>query len=340
MKLNDLINKTPLWYPADGAGDPPATPPAGDPPATPPAGDPPATPPAGDPPATPPAGDPPATPPAGEAKLWWEGDGYKPAQEWMTKKGLLVEDQNDATTKAIEGWRNAEARLGKPAESMMDRPDKDQPLAEFMRANAETFGLPDKPEGYELPDLKLPEGMKFDEALMNGARQIAFDEGMPPAALEKMASLYAEHVGGLFGEDLQEEKKAKDEMHATLKKEWGDQTDAKKELAKSAFQVLADNVGMDADEQLVAARALSKNHGDAMVVKMFAGLADMIGEDSLVGLGKGGGFTTTPAEAKAKIAELKAKDGPYAKAIATKDKVKMAEYEAELARLNKIRAGE
>ncbi len=322
MKLATMINRQPLWYPADGAGDPPA----GDPPATPPAGD-------------PPAGDPPATPPAGETKLWWESDGYKASSDWMGNKGLQVEDQNDATSKAIEGWRNAEARLGKPAESIMDRPTKDQSTAEFMRANAELFGLPDKVEGYEMPNLNLPEGMQVDEDLMNGARQIAFDESLPPVALEKVIGLYVGKMTKLYEEPADELKKSNDEMRSTLQKGWGDQTDAKIDRAKSAFQFLAEKAGMDEDEQLNAAKAMSKEHGDPMVLKMFDGLASMMGEDKLEGLGSGGGFTTTPAEAKAKIAAMKAPDSEYNQAVKVKDTKKILELEKELSRLNKIRAG-
>ncbi len=276
----------------------------------------------------------------GDEKLWWEGETYAPAKDWMTKKDLLKEDQGEVLGKAIEGWRNAEARLGKPAESLMDRPAEGQTTAEWMRANAETFGLPDKPEGYELPELNLPDGMPVDDELMNGARQIAFEEGIPPAALEKLQGLYAERMGTIVGNADGNLKKANDEMRATLQKDWGDQTDAKIGQAQTAFQALAEAAGMDADEQLAAASALSKQTGDPMVMKMFASLADLMGEDSLKGLGSGAGLTTTPAEAKAKKAQLMASDGPWSKAMKAGDKAKQAEISKEIARLNKIVAQE
>lgn len=319
-KLMNMINFTPLWHPANegGAGGDGGQGDGGDAGGEGNGG----------------TGD--AGEGGGDKKLWWEGETYAPSKDWMTKKDLLKEDQGEVLGKAIEGWRNAEARLGKPAESLMDRPAEGQSTAEWMRANAETFGLPDKPEGYELAELKLPEGMPVDDELMNGARQIAFEEGIPPAALEKLQTLYAERMGAIVGNTEGDLKKANDEMRADLQKDWGDHTDAKIDQAQTAFQALAEAAGMNADEQLAAASALSKNNGDPMVMKMFASLAGLMGEDTLKGLGSGAGLTTTPAEAKAKKAQIKAPDGDYAQARKAGDKDKMANLEKEMQRLNKI----
>jgi len=321
--LNDFIAAHPLWYPADeggagGEGEGAGGDAGGE---------------GGD------AGAGGEGDAGGDKKLWWEGEDFAQSKEWMGKKGLLEEDPSAVMAKTIKGWQAAEARLGKPTESIMDRPAEGQSVAEWMRANADTFGLPDKPEGYELATLELPERMQVDEELMNGARQIAFDEGIPPAALEKFQALYAERMSGMFGQSEGDLKKANDEMRGTLNKDWGDQTDAKIGQAQTAFQALAQQAGMDEDEQMVAAQSLSKAHGDPMVMKMFASLAEMMGEDSLKGLGAGGGLTTTPAEAKAKIVQLNAKDGPYAKAIREKDTAAIDKFTKELERLNKIAVG-
>ena len=329
--LEQKINPRPLWYPADGgqgggAGDGGASDGSGQGDGS-----------AGDGSGQGGAGDGGAGD-GGNTKLWWEADDYAPTKEWMGKKGLLEEDQGAVLSKTIEGWRNAEARLGKPAESLIERPAEGQTTAEWMRANADAFGLPDKPEGYELAKLELPEGMPVDDELMKGARQIAFDEGIPPAALEKFQGLYAERMSAIYGESEGDLKKANDEMRADLQKDWGDQTDAKIAAAQNGFQALAQQAGMDEDQMLAAAGALNKATGDPMMMKMFAKLSEMMGEDTLKGLGNGSGFTTTPAEAKAKKVQIMAADGDYAKARDAGDKDKMASLQKELSRLNSILA--
>ena len=131
--LTDLINGHPLWYPADEGGDGGAGDGGQGDGSDGGKGD------GG-------AGD--GQGDGGDKKLWWEGENYAEAKEWAGKKGLLVEDQGEATAKAIKGWQAAEAHLGKDATSLMDRPSEGQSTAEWMRANADAFGLPDKPEGY------------------------------------------------------------------------------------------------------------------------------------------------------------------------------------------------
>ncbi len=319
MMFATLMNNRPLWYPADEGGDPPA----GDPPA-----------------GNPPAGDPPAgDPPAGSGDAWWEADAYKPASEWLGKKGLLVEDQGEVLGKAIEGWRNAEKRLGQPAESLIAKPEEGQSVSEWMRANAEVFALPDKPDGYELPDPELPEGMAVDPDLIEGARQIAFEEAIPPAALERFQSLYAERMSNLVSNSQEQYKRANDEMMAELSNDWGDSTAGKISQAQQAAKMVAEKAGIDDDTFLGVAQTLTEKVGDAGVIRMFAAIADMSGEDVLAGAGAGGPLTTTPVEAKARKVQIMAPDGEYAAARKAGNKEKMADIEKELARLNKIIAG-
>ncbi|WP_186008593.1 hypothetical protein, partial [Salmonella enterica] len=78
--------------------------------------------------------------------------------------------------------------------------------------------------------------------------------------------------------------------------------------------------------------------GDANTIRFMAAIGDMMGDDGAVGLGKGGGLTTTPAEARAALARMRSRDGDYAKAYAKGDRAEMERLRPTIDRLTKIAA--
>lgn len=328
----------------EGAG---ATPPAGDPPATPPA-----TPPAGDPPATPPAtppaGDPPATPPAGDppAAKWWEdGKRFKPEnQRLLTAKGLTVDDPLDALARLSDIARHAEQRLGKPADQLMDRPAKDQDIAEYLRQNGELFGIPEKPEDYKIarPE-SWPKDAPWDDKLEGRAREIGHKLGLSASQLQGMTDLIAEDRAAQMAELDRELAAANDRMQQELQRDWGDQYAAKVGQARQAMTILAEAAGLDQEGILNVSQALAAKTGDAAVIRLFATIGEMAGDDMAAALRGGGGIGTTPAEARARLQEMIAPGSDYMKAQEAKRKTgQTREFDrlhAEYLRLNKIASG-
>lgn len=276
----------------------------------------------------------------GATTEWWEADGYAGDKEWLTKKNLLIGDQNEAFGKVLSGWRSAEKQLGKSADSLMDRPGEGQTMNEFMRANATVFGLPDTAEGYEMETLELPEGVNIDAGLVEGARQIAFEEGVPLGALNRFQKLYADKITGLVSDAETDMQSANIEMMQTLEADWGDQASGKIAGAQQAAQMLAEKAGLGSEGLLALAQNLKPKVGDAGTIKLFAAVADLMGEDTLNGGGGGGGgFATTPAEAKAQLAKIYLPDGDYAKASKANDQAALGPMREKIASLTKIAAG-
>lgn len=262
-------------------------------------------------------------------KGWWEEESITPeARDFLTKKGMLQGTATEALLKTIRTATGAEARLGKPADAILDRPGKDQKLSEYFRANAEAFGLPDSAEGYELGDLELPENIPLDEKLTETARAIAFEEGLPPAAFQRLTKAYADRIGEIVGDEEATLKKAQIEMRTQLQKDWGPQMDAKMAGAQQAAAFVAEAAGLDAVGLQNVSQLLARETGDAQVIKMFAAIAESMGEDTLAGVNAGdSGLGLTPVDARAKIEEL---NDQIAKADKAGDK-------AEVARLRKKR---
>ena len=325
-----------LRAPADagagaGAGDPP--PPdggagAGDPP--PPDGG------AGDPP--PPdggAGDPPPS------ARWFEADGIsQETRDFLTAKGLATDDPAEAAAKAAEIARNAEKRLGHPADRIMLKPKDDTPLGDFMRENAEIFGVPDSPEGYEITK---PEGWEgeWDAELEAEARTMAHEMGLPGAYVQQMAELYAGKINGLLQGAATDLATATEQMNAELQKAWGADFEANSARARQAFQVVAERAGLDADAQGNVLRTMAKEGSDANVLRTFAAIGEMLGEDAIAGLGKGGGMAgMTAAQARAELHTLRQPGGDYHTAYVNKDYAKLNELSSRMASLQKIASGE
>ena len=271
---------------------------------------------------------------------WHEDPRWNEHRGWLTTKGGLVDDPLEALDKAVRAGAGAEKFLGRGADALMTKPGQGQSLPDWMRANAAIFGLPDAPEKYDIAKPELAGGVEWDETLEAEARKIAHENGIAPAALQAMVGLYAKHLGDKVTGINAQLATAKQDMMAQLERDWGAQTPGKVAQAKLAAQSLMAQAGLDADGQREVLSVLAEKTGDAGVMRLFATLAGMMGEDTLAGggAGGGGGGSTTPAEAYARLAAMDAPDGPYGKAYAANNRAEMARLEPERQALMRLAA--
>ncbi len=307
--------------------------PAGDPP---PADPPPADPPADPPPADPPADPPPADPPAG---AWWDGEAFKEVRDHVVKSGLTTEDRDDALLKAITMHKGAETMLGGKAEGLLQKPKDGQDLGEYLRANAETFGIPESAEAYDLgiDTENLPAGVGYDAKLDGAVREVAFQHGIGNSALKALAGAYTEHLAKVEDGINTEYSNAKAELDQKLQADWGDQYNAKVNLAQRAAQFIGEKAGLDSAGLELASQALAAKGGDASTLRMFAAIGEMLGEDTLITGGAPqhlGGMT--PAEAKAELERFISADGDYGKAAARNDKKELARLDPKREQLIRL----
>lgn len=278
----------------------------------------------------------------GAAAKWFEDATYAGDREWLTAKGLdKVDDVGKALRSTVQGYRNAEQRLGRPADAIMDRPAKDQALPDWMRANAAVFGVPDSAEKYAIEKPTLPKGVEWDGTLEAEARKIAFDHALPPGALQAMVKLYADRITSIVGDADTQLATANREMMTALERDWGAQTEAKIGMARTAMAAIAEKAGLPPEAQAAIAMSLKQSTGDAGVMKLFAAIGEMIPEDTLAGLGKGagGGIGGTPEEARRKLAEMDKPEGEWGKAFLAGNMREMQRLRPMRDALVKIAAG-
>ena len=275
----------------------------------------------------------------GAAAKWHEDARFAPYRDWITAKGLTIDDPMEALDRVVRTAHGAEKHLGKPVESLLSRPAKDQPLAEWMRGQKDLFGLPEAADKYEITKPEMPRGVEWDEAFEGKAREIAFAHGLVPAAVNDLVAAYAERVGSFFGDAEAQVAAANAEMMTALEREWGKETPARLAAARSAAEAIGGKAGLDADAMQSLALALKPKVGDAGIMRMFAAIGEMMGEDSLAGGNAGGGLGTTPAEARAQLRAMDAADGEYGRAFGRGDRTAMAALKPKRDALLRLASG-
>lgn len=324
MSIHDLLRLSIVRAPADGAGGGAAAE-AADPPA----------------PAAGTEGAP-ADPPAAPAPKWYEGETFQSFEAWLTAKGMKVDDPAEALSKAVRVAQGAEKLLGRGVERLIEKPAADANLAEWMRSNGEIFGLPEAPDKYEIEKPQLPEGVEWDAGFEAKVREIAHEHALPPAALQAMVAAYGEKVSSLIDNAGSQLQAAQAEMMRSLEADWGASAQARISQAQAAARAVAEKAGLDGEALAGVVQALSPKTGDAGVMKLFAAIGEMMGEDSLTGGGAGpGGFTpgNTPQEAKARLAALDSPDGEFGRAYAKGDRATMERLRPMREALLKLASG-
>lgn len=261
-------------------------------------------------------------------------------RDWINAKGYAMPDPAEAAIRAAKGQREAEKRLGAGVDKLLAKPDDGQSLSDYLHKNRDVFGVPETAEGYQIDKPDLPEGVEWDSGFEGKARAKAHELGLSNDQLKGMTALYAEYTSGIAEAVEQSETAAKATLRAALEKDWGAETDARMAMARQAAQAMAEQAGLDQASLSATIALLSKEAGDAGVLRMFAAIGQAMGEDGIKGFGKGAsGFGTTPAEAKLRLEAIQSPTGDLARARKANDQKAEARLLAEVKSLTQIAAG-
>lgn len=162
------------------------------------------------------------------------------------------------------------------------------------------LGVPESVDKYEF---KVPEGM--DDDFIKGFKELAVKNGILPKQADKLFEFYNSHVDKVISTNEAESKRIFEESVNGLKKEWGQGYERKLQAASGLFNQIAD----EESKKVFNESGLGNN---PVVIKMFAKLAEQMGEDKFVNANNLGSLGLTPSEAQAKINEIYGnKDHPY-----------------------------
>lgn len=170
------------------------------------------------------------------------------------------------------------------------------------RAVYQRLGAPEDPNNYEI---SVETQVLGDEEL-SGFKNAAFEAGLN----DRQASTVAQFMESTLSNAQQKFEQQADEARYVgeqeLRKEWGQAFEQKVDLAyKAAVDTLGSADLLDTIK-LSDGRMLG-DHPD--VVRMFAKIAQSIGEDNLIG--DTSEMVMTPSEASERITEMTRRDSPY-----------------------------
>ena len=164
------------------------------------------------------------------------------------------------------------------------------------------LGRPQSPSEYQIQF----QNAALADGELEGFRQSAFEAGLNNRQVERMAKFLEDTVSGANAARSEMVEKAVYEAEQELRQEFGQAFDQRMSMAyKAAQQLLGDTEMLD-EVQLADGRMLGDH---PQVVRMFAKLAEQIGEDQL--LGEASELIMTPQEANQRIAEMTRRDSPY-----------------------------
>jgi hypothetical protein len=169
------------------------------------------------------------------------------------------------------------------------------------RAIYQKLGAPADPKNYEIGGTEV-----LGDAELEGFRNAAFEAGLNNKQADTVAKYMDQTLTQARAQFEQQADEARYTGEQELRKEWGQAFDQKVELAyKAAVDTLGSADLLD-EIKLADGRMLGDHPA---VVKMFARIAEQLGEDNLIG--DTSEMVMTPNEASSRISEMTRRDSPY-----------------------------
>ena len=232
------------------------------------------------------------------------------------------EDTPDGLNKALESHANLEKLLGHEKVPIPKGVDDVDGWNRFSKA----LGIPDKAEGYGLPDAAIPEEMKGLSLDKNKFAEIVHAHKLTPAQAKGLWEAYSKETVDSYSKVMEEQQKSLVNTVNQLKSEWGDAYETNVELSQMVINKFADN--QEANDYITSMLVQ-----DPRGIKFLAKIGSQFAENK-IGNFQVPKFSTAPEQAQAEIAKiLRDPSHPY-----LNDKATNSEREAAIDYVNSLYA--
>src|SRR3990167_9378160 len=202
-------------------------------------------------------------------------------------------DTKDGFTEAVKSHLLLEKLLGYEKVPIPKGKDDTAAMAIWRKALA----IPEKPEGYALPEVEIPESMKglaFDKKAF---QEVVHKHDLTPAAAKGIWEAYTEMTKQTYAKALKDQQDKVTGLVHQLKGEWGRAYQSKVELGQMVINKFSENQEMN---DFITAALVSNPLG----VKFLAKLGDQFAENK-IGEFKYQRHSLTPDEAQAEIDSIR-----------------------------------
>ena len=234
------------------------------------------------------------------------------------------EDTPDGLNKAMESYGNLEKLLGHEKVPI----PKDINDVEGWNRYSKAMGIPDKAEGYGLPDAQIPEsmakaGLTLDK---NQFAEVMHAHKVHPSAVKGIWETYQKMNIEAYNKALAAHNEQLTKTVNALKGEWGDAYQTNVELGQMVINKFSDSQEMNDFLTTVMSK-------DPRGVKFLAKIGDQFAENK-IGEFSMKRFSMTPDQALEEAQKMtKDMDGPY---MNQKNKFTDREHAAAIARYNML----
>ena len=200
----------------------------------------------------------------------------------MTK----YKSNNDALIALVE----AQKLIGKKGVIMPEEGASADDWNEFYNK----LGRPEKPDDYELPEIKdFPDDLPVQEAMVKDYREIAHTLGLSNKQTSQLYEWYQKQNATVYNNLVSQKADNLKSTETSLRKEWGKAYDEKVSSAKKMLEFVSDND-----------LGFFEEHGNnPSLIRTLSNIAAKMSEDTLGGRSKG--LTMTPDEARQEIIKIK-----------------------------------
>lgn len=203
------------------------------------------------------------------------------------------EDTKDGFAEATKSYLLLEKLLGYEKVPIPKSKDDTAAWSIFSKA----MGIPEKPEGYGLPDAEIPETMKgltFDKAKF---AEIVHQNKLTPEAAKGLWGAYTEMTKQAYSKALTEQKEKVTGLINQMRGEWGDAYQSKVELGQMVINKFCEN--QETNDYVTSTLA-----SDPRGIKFLAKIGDQFAENK-IGEFKYQRHSLTPEEAQKEISAIR-----------------------------------
>ncbi len=167
----------------------------------------------------------------------------------------------------------------------------------------DALGRPESPDGYDVDELALPDGMPWDEEFQAQMLDRMHASGLTDSQARSLLEGYAELRGTAWQDANAAQTRALETTETDLRREWGGEFDARIDIANRAFAAAFGERVDDVRQLRLSDGQYLGDHPD--MVRAFARLGGAMGEDTFIG-GKDAQIGRSASEARAELSTLEA----------------------------------
>ncbi len=233
------------------------------------------------------------------------------------------ENTTEGLNKALESYGNLEKLLGHDKVPIPKGTEDREGWARFNKA----MGVPDAPEGYALPDVKLPDSMKGITIDKGQFAQVLKANNIPPSAAQGLWKTYNDLQISGYNSHMTALQENLTKTRNMLMQEWGAAYDTNVELGQTVINQFSED--KDMNDYLTSVLS-----SDPKGIRFLKKLGDQFAENK-VGDFNVKRFAVTPDEAQGELDKMTHDlEGPY---MNTKNKFTEKEHAAAIERVNTLR---